>query len=94
MFEGLNRLLDDNRELYVSEINEYVIPHENFRLFETQNPSGMLYGGRNPLSRAFRNRFVEIHMGDIPECELTVVDSISLKNWNAPILIIFNIHIQ
>ena len=58
VLEALNRLLDENRELYVPEINEIVRPHPNFRLFATQNPYGA-YGGRKPLSRAFRNRFVD-----------------------------------
>jgi midasin len=72
VLEALNRLLDDNRELYLAETNETVKPHPNFRLFATQNPSGA-YGGRKPLSRAFRNRFVEIHMGDIPSSEMTTI---------------------
>ena len=72
VLEALNRLLDDNRELYLAEINEVVKPHENFRLFATQNPAGA-YGGRKPLSRAFRNRFVEIHLSDIPEDEMVTI---------------------
>ncbi len=72
VLEALNRLLDDNRELYLSEINEVVKPHKNFRLFATQNPSGA-YGGRKPLSRAFRNRFVEMHVGGIPDAEMVTI---------------------
>jgi midasin len=72
VLEALNRLLDDNRELYLAETNETVKPHPNFRLFATQNPCGA-YGGRKPLSRAFRNRFVEIHMGDIPSSEMITI---------------------
>lgn len=72
VLEALNRLLDDNRELYLAEINETVKPHPNFRLFATQNPCGA-YGGRKPLSRAFRNRFVEIHMSDIPSNEMITI---------------------
>lgn len=72
VLEALNRLLDDNRELYISETQEYIKPHPFFRLFATQNPSGA-YGGRKPLSRAFRNRFVEIHMGDIPNNEMVMI---------------------
>jgi midasin len=72
VLEALNRLLDDNRELYLPEIDETVKPHPHFRLFATQNPSGA-YGGRKPLSRAFRNRFVEIHMGDIPSEEMKTI---------------------
>ncbi|KAG8161548.1 hypothetical protein KVR01_008535 [Diaporthe batatas] len=69
ILEALNRLLDDNRELLIPETQEIVRPHENFMLFATQNPPG-LYGGRKVLSRAFRNRFLELHYDDIPEYEL------------------------
>jgi midasin len=72
VLEALNRLLDDNRELYISEINVTLKPHPSFRLFATQNPTGA-YGGRKRLSRAFRNRFVEIHVGDIPAEELITI---------------------
>lgn len=72
VLEALNRLLDDNRELLIPETQEVVRPHPNFMLFATQNPSG-LYGGRKPLSRAFRNRFLEIHFNEIPTAELEVI---------------------
>jgi midasin len=70
VLEALNRLLDDNRELLIPETQEIVRPHENFMLFATQNPAGFLYGGRKPLSRALRNRFLELHFDDIPVEEL------------------------
>ena len=72
VLEALNRLLDDNRELFVPETQEVVRPHSNFMLFATQNPAG-LYGGRKHLSRAFRNRFLELHFDDIPEDELETI---------------------
>ncbi|KAI9734337.1 MAG: hypothetical protein M1834_002443 [Cirrosporium novae-zelandiae] len=72
VLEALNRLLDDNRELLIPETQEVVRPHPNFVLFATQNPAG-LYGGRKVLSRAFRNRFLELHFDDIPEDELTEI---------------------
>lgn len=72
VLEALNRLLDDNRQLYLPEINQVIMPHPNFRLFATQNPCGA-YGGRKPLSKAFRNRFVELHIGDIPSAEMTTI---------------------
>ncbi|KAL5697769.1 hypothetical protein ACHQM5_028886 [Ranunculus cassubicifolius] len=72
VLEALNRLLDDNRELFVPELQETIKAHPNFMLFATQNPP-TLYGGRKMLSRAFRNRFVEIHVGEIPENELTTI---------------------
>ncbi|KAL1301472.1 hypothetical protein AAFC00_005720 [Neodothiora populina] len=72
VLEALNRLLDDNRELLIPETQEVVRPHENFMLFATQNPAG-LYGGRKVLSRAFRNRFLELHFDDIPVEELNII---------------------
>lgn len=69
VLEALNRLLDDNRELFIPETQQVVRPHRNFMLFATQNPPG-IYGGRKVLSRAFRNRFLELHFDDIPEEEL------------------------
>ncbi|PGH09043.1 hypothetical protein AJ79_05772 [Helicocarpus griseus UAMH5409] len=72
VLEALNRLLDDNRELFLPESQEVVHPHPNFMLFATQNPAG-LYGGRKVLSRAFRNRFLELHFDDIPEDELEFI---------------------
>jgi midasin (ATPase involved in ribosome maturation) len=68
VLEALNRLLDDNRELFVQETQEVVRPHPNFMIFATQNPPS--YGGRKVLSRAFRNRFLELHFDDLPESEL------------------------
>ncbi|KAJ1569694.1 hypothetical protein HK405_007248 [Cladochytrium tenue] len=72
VLEALNRLLDDNRELFVPETQEVVRPHPDFMLFATQNPPG-LYGGRKQLSRAFRSRFIELNFDDIPESELGVI---------------------
>ncbi|KAJ4957407.1 hypothetical protein NE237_024518 [Protea cynaroides] len=72
VLEALNRLLDDNRELFVPELQETITAHPEFMLFATQNPP-TFYGGRKMLSRAFRNRFVEIHVDEIPEDELGII---------------------
>mmetsp|Transcript_2552 Transcript_2552/g.9614 ORF Transcript_2552/g.9614 Transcript_2552/m.9614 type:complete len:5361 (-) Transcript_2552:2473-18555(-) len=72
ILEALNRLLDDNRELFIPETQETIKPHPEFQLFATQNPAGA-YGGRKMLSRAFRNRFQELHVGDIPLSELSTI---------------------
>ncbi|XP_022152480.1 midasin isoform X2 [Momordica charantia] len=72
VLEALNRLLDDNRELFVPELRETIQAHPNFMLFATQNPP-TFYSGRKMLSRAFRNRFVEIHVDEIPEDELSTI---------------------
>ncbi|KAM9782721.1 LOW QUALITY PROTEIN: midasin [Neosynchiropus ocellatus] len=72
VLEALNRLLDDNRELFVAETQEVIQAHPRFMLFATQNPPG-LYGGRKVLSRAFRNRFVELHFDELPSEELETI---------------------
>ncbi|MCO5578538.1 hypothetical protein L7F22_032381 [Adiantum nelumboides] len=72
VLEALNRLLDDNRELLIPETGEVVKPHPHFMLFATQNPPG-LYAGRKVLSRAFRNRFLEVHFDDVPQPELETI---------------------
>ncbi|KAH9381513.1 hypothetical protein HPB48_005512 [Haemaphysalis longicornis] len=69
ILEALNRVLDDNRELFVPETQEVVRAHPHFMLFATQNPPGR-YGGRKALSRAFRNRFLELHFEELPSEEL------------------------
>ncbi|XP_053677442.1 midasin [Anopheles nili] len=72
ILEALNRVLDDNRELFIPETQTVVKAHANFMLFATQNPPG-LYGGRKMLSRAFKNRFIELHFSDIPKPELEII---------------------
>uniref|UniRef100_A0A8C8S1Z5 Midasin n=1 Tax=Pelusios castaneus TaxID=367368 RepID=A0A8C8S1Z5_9SAUR len=72
VLEALNRLLDDNRELFITETQEVVRAHPRFMLFATQNPPGQ-YGGRKVLSRAFRNRFVELHFDELPSAELETI---------------------
>uniref|UniRef100_A0A8C3BNE5 Midasin n=1 Tax=Cairina moschata TaxID=8855 RepID=A0A8C3BNE5_CAIMO len=72
VLEALNRLLDDNRELFITETQEVVKAAPRFMLFATQNPPG-LYGGRKVLSRAFRNRFVELHFDELPSAELETI---------------------
>ena len=42
VLEALNRVLDDNRELYITETQTLVKAHPNFVLFATQNPAGLL----------------------------------------------------
>lgn len=72
VLEALNRVLDDNRELFIPETQQVVKADVNFMLFATQNPPG-LYGGRKMLSRAFKNRFVELHFDEIPKRELETI---------------------
>jgi len=45
VLEALNRLLDDNRQFFITETNEMITAHPRFLVFATQNPPGM-YGGR------------------------------------------------
>ncbi|KAH9969750.1 P-loop containing nucleoside triphosphate hydrolase protein [Russula dissimulans] len=72
VLEALNRLLDDNRELFVPETQEVIKPHPHFMLFATQNPPG-LYAGRKVPSRAFRGRFLDVHFADVPQGELETI---------------------
>ncbi|OWK63460.1 Midasin [Lonchura striata] len=55
VLEALNRLLDDNRELFITETQEVVKAHPRFMLFATQNPPG-LYGGRKHHESLKRER--------------------------------------
>ena len=68
ILESLNRLLDDNAELFIPEQQIHIKPHENFRLFATQNP--IHYSGRKELSKAFKNRFIQIYFDEINEEDL------------------------
>ena len=79
VLESLNRLLDSNRELYVPHLG-VIRPHPHFMLFATQNPS--TYSGRKILSRAFRGRFNEIQVTNVPTTELAHI--ISMKCGAAP----------
>lgn len=72
LLEALNRVLDDNRELFIPETGETIKAHSKFMLFATQNPPEE-YAGRKLLSRAFRNRFVELHFDEIPHDELETI---------------------
>lgn len=72
LLEALNRVLDDNRELFIPETKEVVKAHSRFVLFATQNPPGE-YAGRKFLSRAFRNRFAELFFRDLPTNELEII---------------------
>jgi len=72
VLEALNRVLDDNRELFIPETGETIRAKSGFRLFGTQNPPGT-YGGRKVLSRAFRNRFIELHFDQLPPEELETI---------------------
>ncbi len=40
VLEALNRVLDDNRELYIPETQELIKAHPRFVLIATQNPPG------------------------------------------------------
>ncbi|KAF5403822.1 hypothetical protein PHET_02306 [Paragonimus heterotremus] len=55
ILEALNRVLDDNRTVFIPDTQEVVRAHPQFRLFATQNPPG-LYAGRK-LARCNSNLF-------------------------------------
>ncbi|EJD74394.1 midasin [Loa loa] len=78
VIEALNRLLDDNRELFISETNTVVKAHPQFRLFATQNPV-CTYAGRKRLSRALLNRFIVLRFDQLPYNELAQMVIVSCK---------------
>lgn len=78
VLEVLNRLLDDNRELYVPEMDETIRPHPDFRIFATQN---LNYGGRHGLAKSFRNRFIEIFFYEKSEAD---IKEILEKSYSMP----------
>lgn len=71
ILESLNRLLDDNGELYIPELDEIILPKKGFRIFATQNPSS--YSGRSLLSKAFRNRFIIINLDALSNDDLEAI---------------------
>ncbi|SBT44952.1 dynein-related AAA-type ATPase, putative [Plasmodium ovale wallikeri] len=74
VLESLNRILDDNKELYIPELKCYVKAHKDFMLFATQNPANNnKYIGRKELSKAFRSRFIEFHINDFEVEELEII---------------------
>ncbi|ANQ06647.1 Uncharacterized protein PCOAH_00007910 [Plasmodium coatneyi] len=74
VLESLNRILDDNKELYIPELKRYVKAHKDFMLFATQNPANNNnYLGRKELSKAFRSRFIEFYINDFEEGELEII---------------------
>ncbi|BAM40976.1 uncharacterized protein TOT_030000237 [Theileria orientalis strain Shintoku] len=73
ILECLNRILDDNREIYISETNETIKCHEDFMIFATQNPSDSIYGGRKQLSRSFTNRFIQLFFDEISNEDLKTI---------------------
>ena len=58
--------------MLIPETQEEVVAQPSFLLFATQNPPGSQYAGRKQLSRALRNRFVELHFAPLPPEELKV----------------------
>ncbi|EEQ99305.1 hypothetical protein Pmar_PMAR010861, partial [Perkinsus marinus ATCC 50983] len=73
VLEGINRLLDDNREIHIAETNTTVVPDPDFVVFATQNPAGGDYGGRKQLSRALRNRFTTMWIDSLSSDELRAI---------------------
>ncbi|ORM41180.1 Midasin [Babesia sp. Xinjiang] len=73
VLEAINRILDDNREIYVPETGETIRSHPEFMIFATQNPANSIYGGRKQLSKAFCNRFVQLYIEGLDAIDLQQV---------------------
>ncbi|ETO00085.1 hypothetical protein RFI_37374 [Reticulomyxa filosa] len=58
VLDALNRLLDDNRELLMTETQEVVRYHHDFIIFATQNPAGIDEIPSNELIDILRKRLV------------------------------------
>lgn len=59
--------------MFIPESGETITAHPDFLVFATQNPASGAYGGRKLLSRAFRNRFIEAFIDEIPTNELDII---------------------
>jgi len=64
VLEALNRVLDDNRELFIPETQQKI--HNSIHL------KNIMFS-QQILSRAFKNRFVELHFDQIPPDELETI---------------------
>jgi midasin len=81
VLEALNRLLDDNRELLITETQEVVRAHPRFMLFATQNPPG-LYGGRKVCNNFMQSLFINMRNGKIVVRNETFGDSFSFFGFS------------
>ena len=72
VLEGLNSVLDYRGKVFIPEIQEEVLKHEEFRLFVTQNPvsSG---GGRKGLPASFLSRFSKIYIPEFTAEDLQII---------------------
>lgn len=77
VLEALNRLLDDNRELFVAETQEVIKAHPRFLLFATQNPPG-LYGGRKVTMPLFQPDIYRCH----GNCDLHIYLNVDISEQN------------
>ncbi|KAJ1604672.1 midasin MDN1 [Cryptosporidium canis] len=73
ILEGLNSVMDHRRNIYIPEIGQTVLCHENFRIFATQNPVKIGSSGRKGLPQSFLNRFVKINVGKLDYQDYLVI---------------------
>ncbi len=67
----LQSVLEENGRLFISETNEIIIPHPDFRIIATSNTIGLgdesgLYNGTQPQNYAQLNRFTMVEYVDYP----------------------------
>lgn len=76
----LNGLFDDTGKLTVQELNEQIVPHENFRMFMTSNPpNDPMYAGITSENAAFKNRCLVLWMNYTSNEEAILVDKAGVK---------------
>ena len=69
----LHSLMDDDRKIFLNEKDdEIVIPHKDFRLFATMNPSDE-YAGTKELNKAFISRFPVVLITTYSENEARII---------------------
>jgi len=82
ILERMNSLLDDDAFITVTEhLGETVTPAEGFRLFAARNP--LNYQGRQRLSAAFVNKFIQVYVADQTDEER--VEILTRRGLSAPV---------
>lgn len=76
----LNSLLDDERVLILSSKDgEMVVPHEDFRLVATMNPTEQGYAGTQEVNEALRDRFhVTFYIDYSKKVEMKILKSMGI----------------
>ena len=75
------RLLDDNRQLFVPELQETINPHPHFMLFATQNPPG------NPPHPVMHAHVLLRIVYDIHDCDCLIFTVATQSSLHASLIL-------